>query len=194
MCVCVCVCVCVSFPRTQGLWGNRSLKESLYVCAFFFFFLRAGCLRTPAPLPRPGISLEWLSELGWLLMSIPWQVAYELDSLMHSQNTSGQHKQPVPTSLGNDVCVFRYNLPPALLAQFCDVSFINILTTDSPSFPMMRAKPSVSSVVNCRVAHGSSLGFTCPFRQGAVIHHTLQSMQLPSPHSQTSLEQMQRVS
>ena len=53
------------------------------------------------------ISPQWLSELWWLRLNVPWQVACELVS------------RQVPTvSLDKDVCVFSCNLPSALFAEW----------------------------------------------------------------------------
>ena len=65
------------------------------------------------------ISLQWLSELRRLWPNVPWQVACELfpDRFPHLYLDSGIVSL-LWLRLVKGVCVFRCNLPPALLAEW----------------------------------------------------------------------------
>ena len=60
---------------------------------------------------------QCLSELRRLWTNIPWRVACELVSQVGIHTTPEKDSQPAPTSVAQDVCVFRCNLPLAILAE-----------------------------------------------------------------------------
>ena len=65
-----------------------------------FFFLCEGLLtQTNSTFLSQG-SPQWLSELRWQWLNVPWQIACELACLIGSHDMLGQYRQPTLTSLG----------------------------------------------------------------------------------------------
>ena len=106
-----------SLARTC-LWGKVLMIHSPPALFLFFFFSRSGVSsRSPVPLlgqdestvaKRAETTVAECSLAGCAWARFP-------DS---SHCMPRQHSQPDPTSLVKNVCVFRCNLPPALLEEW----------------------------------------------------------------------------
>ena len=95
---------------------GRVFDNSFPVCAFFLKW-RLDRTHTNST-SEIKISLQWLSKLRSLWPSVPWRVACELVSQQDPTLCPLSSSKPSLTSSIKGVCVFRCNLPPALLAEW----------------------------------------------------------------------------
>ena len=108
----------VALSLLASVLGECSTVHS--PCAFFFFFFWSGYkLEHTNSTLFVRISPQWLSELRRLWPSVPWQVACELVSwLVPTPCLDSGIVSPLRLRWVKDVWVFRFNLPPALLAEW----------------------------------------------------------------------------
>ena len=97
---------------------GRMFDNSFPTCAFFFFFKVAISLRTLIPLFRPW-SVHSCSGCWDDWLNVPWQVACELVSRqVPTLCLESGIVSPLRLHWVKSACVFRCNLPPALLAEW----------------------------------------------------------------------------
>ena len=90
-----------SFPGAR--WGGGGVggcKKNVS----HFFIVENQLAHTNSTL-YARITPQWLTEPRWLWLSVPWQIAHELVSLIGSNTMPGQHIRP--TDLVEGVCVFN---------------------------------------------------------------------------------------
>ena len=105
-------CECCFFPAAR-ISGEGSPIPRMHL--FFSFLFYSGdqlvCINSPL---HARIGPQWLSKLRRLWPSVPRQIACELVSLIYLDSKVS----PLRHGWIKGVCVFRCNLPPALLAKW----------------------------------------------------------------------------
>ena len=103
------------FLAWEDFW--RMFTNSVPACTFFPLQVEISLCKPTSPF-RPG-SVHRLSELKWLWLSITWHVVCGLFSWqIPTLCLDSSVVSPLQLWWVRGVCVFRCNLPPALLAEW----------------------------------------------------------------------------
>ena len=111
------ITVLVVFPCFQGFLGQVWCAIPCFSLIHLFFLK----VEQTHSILWARICPHWLSEIRWLWMSVPWQVVCKLVSLRGSQHYASAAYcivSPLWLHWIKGVCMFRCNLPPALLAEW----------------------------------------------------------------------------
>ena len=99
------------------LWGLGRMFDCLFSACTF---LKSGDKPAHAiSILYARISPQWFSELRWLWLNVPWQVAHELNyRQVPTLCLDSSIVSPLRLHWVKGVCMFKCNLPPALLAEW----------------------------------------------------------------------------
>ena len=116
-CIYLFICLWGFFSCLQGFWENVQPSFSTCTSFFFFFFKVEISSRTLIPHFRPGFvysgSASWDDCGQFSLTSCLW-AHFQIGS----HTMPGQPHSPFRLLWVKGVCMFRCNLPPALLAEW----------------------------------------------------------------------------